>query len=124
MLGLKACELAYSSAGGWLDACIEKIYENCRYVETFLRERLPMLNAAPLEGTYLMWADLRPLKLDAEEAETSLARDAHLFFDSGHYFGEEGSGFQRINIACPTNAVKDAMERLLVWTRSHEAPVA
>ena len=38
--------------------------------------------------------------------------EAKLGLDSGHWFGEEGSGFMRMNLACPLSYVKEAMDRL------------
>ncbi len=35
-----------------------------------------------------------------------------LFFDEGYLFGQEGAGFERINLACPRRVLVQAMERL------------
>ena len=37
---------------------------------------------------------------------------ADLYLDEGYVFGQEGEGFERINIACPTWVLKEALERL------------
>ncbi len=118
MLGMKACELAYAKGGAWLDACIDKIDENRRLVEAFVAKKLPMLKVTKMEGTYLMWIDMRGLGLSAEELERALMEDAHVFFDDGYYFGDEGRGFQRVNVACPTEAVLTALERLYAWIQT------
>lgn len=112
MLGMKACELAYSRAGEWLDQCVAKIYENSQYVKGYIEANMPMLKISRFEGSYLMWVDMNSLSLEYEELDRALMEDAHVFFDGGHYFGDEGQGYQRINIACPTEAVVDAMKRL------------
>ncbi len=62
-----------------------------------------------------MWVDRRGLGLSTEELERALMNDAHVFFDDGYYFGDEGAGFERVNIACPTEAVETALERLYAW---------
>ena len=115
MLAMKACELAYEKGGPWLDACLKKLDENRKLVETFIREKLPMLQVTKMEATYLMWVDMRGLGLSTEELERALMNDAHVFFDDGYYFGDEGAGFERVNIACPTEAVETALERLYAW---------
>ncbi len=120
MLGMKACELAYAKGGPWLDACIEKIDENRRLVERFVAEKLPMFRVTRMEATYLMWIDMRALGLPAEELERALMEDAKVFFDDGYYFGEEGRGFQRVNIACPAEAVQVALDRLYAWVQTLE----
>jgi cysteine-S-conjugate beta-lyase len=65
-----------------------------------------------LEGTYLQWMDFRGLGMDEKELENFLHRDAQVFFDEGYVFGEEGAGFERMNLACPTRILLDALERL------------
>ena len=115
MLGVKACELAYAKGGAWLDKCVDKINENREYVKNFIEEKLPMLKLTDCQGGYLLWVDMNDLGLDTYEMEKKLMEEAHIFFDDGYYFGDEGKGFERINIACPTEAVKDAMNRLYKW---------
>jgi len=115
MLAMKACELAYSRGEAWLDACIARIDENRKLVVSYIKEHMPVLKVTRLEGSYLMWVDMRGLGLNDEQLELALMRDAHVFFDDGYYFGEEGSGFERINIACPTECVMKALENLRRW---------
>ena len=81
-------------------------------VETFLRERLPMLIPYELQGTYLLWVDCRALGLSAAELERFMTKEAQLFLDEGILFGEEGAGFERINIACPKDKLYEALLRL------------
>lgn len=121
ILAMKACEIAYAECAPWLDACIRKLDQNRRLVEAFLKEKLPMLHVTRLEGSYLMWIDMRALGLPVEELERALMEDAHVFFDDGYYFGDEGRGFQRVNIACPTESVMTALERLHNWILSLKA---
>lgn len=59
VLGLKACELAYSKAEAWLDECNKLLFHNADVVEAFLAKKMPMIHALPLEGTYLQWLDFR-----------------------------------------------------------------
>jgi bifunctional pyridoxal-dependent enzyme with beta-cystathionase and maltose regulon repressor activities len=87
-------------------------------VEKFIKEKLPMLKVTKCEGTYLLWIDMRELGLETSELERALMEDAHVFFDDGYYFGDEGKGFERVNIACPTEAVMLAMDRLYNWISS------
>ena len=37
---------------------------------------------------------------------------AELFLDEGYIFGENGRGFERINLAAPTEIIEEALERL------------
>lgn len=118
MIAMKACEIAYTQCDAWLDECITVLDENRRYVSEFISKYLPMIKVTKMEGTYLMWLDMRALGLSNEELETALMQDAHVFFDDGYYFGYTGDGFERVNIACPTSCVKRAMENLRCWIES------
>ena len=64
------------------------------------------------EGTYLVWLDFRGLGLNADELEHLIVHRARLWLDSGEIFGESGSGFQRINVACPRSLLKQALDRM------------
>lgn len=113
ILGMKACEIAYTQCEEWLSQLICLINENRCYVEAFMKENLPQIKIYPLEGTYLLWMDFRALNMEGKRLESFMTQEAHLFFDEGHIFGEDGEGFERMNLACPNWVVKQAMERLL-----------
>ena len=36
----------------------------------------------------------------------------HLALDEGYIFGEEGQGYERINVAMPRSLVEEAMKRM------------
>ena len=80
-------------------------------MEDYLRDNIPRLHAVPLEGTYLQWIDCTALGLSKEALE-ELMTEHDLFTDEGYLFGEEGAGFERINLACPRAVLEGAMERL------------
>jgi putative C-S lyase len=112
VLGGKACELAYTKAGAWLDAALEKIAQNSALVTRFFAEKFPSVTVTPLEGTYLRWFDFRAFGFSDKELARVMQQEAELFFDEGAIFGHEGSGFERMNIACPTRFIEEALERL------------
>ena len=110
-LSYKAVEFAYDRSEGWMKEMVAYVNENKKFVCDFLAERLPMITASEMEGTYLIWLDLRRLGLTAEEQEALLQKKAYIFSDAGHIFGKGGEGFERINLACPRHVLKAAMER-------------
>ena len=55
---------------------------------------------------------MSPLDLSKEELEALMKVEAQLYLDEGYIFGEEGIGFERINLACPKKVIEDALERL------------
>ena len=41
-----------------------------------------------------------------------MTQTAQVFFDEGYIFGEEGRGFERINLAAPTAVITETLTRL------------
>jgi bifunctional pyridoxal-dependent enzyme with beta-cystathionase and maltose regulon repressor activities len=111
-LGLKVGELAYTRCGDWLDEFRQVLQQNYEYVKGYIARHIPQIKVYPLEGTYLMWLDFRAFGLDQRALEEFMINEAEWFTDEGYLFGEEGSGFERINLACPLSVLEEAMERL------------
>lgn len=112
IFGYKACEIAYNECEEWLDQLIKVLSINKKLVEDFIKTNIPEVKIIPLEGTYLQWLDFRELESDYKELEKFMQNEAQLFLDEGYIFGEEGQGFERINLACPTKVLEDALNRL------------
>ena len=112
VMGLIACQAAYSQGEDWLRQVKIYIAENLEYVKTFLRDNLPQVKLVEPEGTYLLWLDFRELNLTEEELEDLIINKAKLWLDGGTMFGAEGVGFQRINIACPQKILIQAFTQL------------
>lgn len=112
MAGYKACEIAYNECEDWLEELLTVLDRNRQLVEDFMREKFPQIHVIQLEGTYLQWLDCRKLGLSYRELEKFMIEEAYIFTDEGYVFGEPGEGFERINLACPTWVLKDALERM------------
>ena len=112
VMGLIACQAAYSQGEDWLRQVKIYIAENLEYVKTFLRDNLPQVKLVEPEGTYLLWLDFRELNLTEEELEDLIINKAKLWLDGGTMFCTEGVGFQRINIACPQKILIQAFTQL------------
>lgn len=111
-LGFRTCELAYTKCEPWLEELIGLIEHNRRQLADWLARCMPNVRMYPLEGTYLAWLDFRSLGMQAGGLEEFMTRSAQVFFDEGYIFGASGAGFERMNIACPTQVMLDALERI------------
>ncbi|MDR1902705.1 MAG: pyridoxal phosphate-dependent aminotransferase [Treponema sp.] len=111
IFGYKTCEIAYTQCENWLHELLIVLNQNRKTVENFIKERIPQIKVFNLEGTYLQWWDCRGLGMDYKALERLLIEDAFLFLDEGHIFGENGKGFERINLAAPEKTLKDGLER-------------
>jgi cystathionine beta-lyase len=78
-----------------------------------LSENLPEVKVRKPEGTYLLWLDFNYYDFTDRELNDIIVHDAKLWLDRGNIFGRVGSGFQRINVACPRKTLEDALERLV-----------
>jgi len=61
------------------------------------------------EGTYLVWLDFKELGLDAKALAKFLAQEARLALNAGYWFGREGAGYARMNIAAPRSVLESPM---------------
>jgi bifunctional pyridoxal-dependent enzyme with beta-cystathionase and maltose regulon repressor activities len=107
-----ACIFAYRDCGEWLDELIAVIDGNKKLVENFIKEKLPGVKVYDLQGTYLQWIDFSYLGMDEKQLEKFMTEKAYIFADEGYIFGAGGAGFERINLACPSKVIKDALDRL------------
>ena len=111
-LGLVACESAYRNGRQWLDSLKEYLIENINFVRDYLEENIPSVKLIEPEGTYLIWLDFGELGLENEELEDLIINKSGLWLDSGAIFGEDGKGYQRINVACPRKTLEQALNQL------------
>ena len=110
MVGLCACQAAYESGGEWLDQLKEYLEGNIQFLKSFVNEHMPRIKVVDTEGTYLVWMDLQELNL--VDQKEFIVNKARLWLDTGSMFGDEGRGFERINVACPRTVLEEALNRL------------
>lgn len=111
-MGLVACRAAYEHGTEWLSQLKTYLTDNLTYVRNFLKEKLPQIKLIEPQGTYLVWLDFSALGLSDSDLEDLIINEAKLWLDNGLMFGEEGRGFQRINIACPRKILERAFGQL------------
>lgn len=112
ILGYEACQIAMKNCEDWLDQMIGVVAHNKKVIEEFFAKEFPQIQIMDFEATYLLWMDWNGLGLDYKELERINREEAGLFFDEGYIFGEQGKGFERWNLACPTWCIEEALERM------------
>lgn len=111
--GVVALQAAYDKSEDWLDALRRYIWGNYEALCQFFADRLPHIPVANLEGTYLVWADIRATGMTSDEAERRLISEARVRISAGNIYGErDGEGFIRINLACRRALLMEALERM------------
>lgn len=103
---------AYTKGEPWLDQVIEYLKENRETVRNFLHSRIPSVTLIEPDGTFLLWLDFRELGMEVKQLESFLVQEARIASNPGHWFGREGAGFARFNIACPRSILVQALENL------------
>jgi cysteine-S-conjugate beta-lyase len=110
-MAVAALEAAYTEGEEWLTGLRDILAVNKQLAEEALAAN-PLIKPVPLEGTYLIWLDCRKMKLKQEDLMDFFAKKAKLGFNSGEQFGDAGTGYVRMNIACPPETMRDALQRL------------
>ncbi len=112
-LAVPAAVAAFTKGAGWLDALRGYISENRRAVTAFLKANIPQITPVRSEATYLAWLDCGRLCGDTSNLQVFLRRETGLNVCEGGQYGQSGSAFLRMNIACPRKTLDDGLERLL-----------
>ncbi len=109
---LVATEAAYTDGQEWLEQLLEYLQGNIDFVYNYCKSNIPKIKPNKPEGTYLVWIDCKELGMNKEELKNFMFNEVRVAFDSGFWFGVEGEGHVRMNIACPRSIIEEALKRL------------
>ena len=110
LFGALAQKVAYQTGDEWLDSLMQYLDGNRQTAEDFFRAELPDIGFSRVEGTYLMWLDMRSRFKTAEELMDCMHKKARIDPVDGKIFG--GEGFLRLNLATPRKNIVTALERI------------
>jgi cystathionine beta-lyase len=111
-LALVALEAAYRYGDEWLEHLLDYLQGNLEFLMSYCQERIPRIKVIKPEGTYLVWLDCRELGLEPLKLRAFMREKARVGLEDGHIFGTNGTGFQRMNIACPRATLEEALKRI------------
>jgi cystathionine beta-lyase len=109
---LVAVDAAYRDGQEWLDQLLEYLNDNIEFAINYCRSNIPKIKPNRPEGTYLVWLDCSELGMKDEQLNSFMVNNAGVALDAGVWFGKEGSGFVRMNIACPRAVIKEGLEKI------------
>jgi len=112
IFGNIATEAAYRFGEDWLTQLITYLDNNVDFAEEFINNNIPGVKIIRPEATFLLWTDFRETGLTEDELRKLIINKAKLGFSEGSIFGQDGSGFQRINIGCPKIILESALAQL------------
>ena len=112
ILGMLATQVAYEKGSEWLENVKEIIEDNFNYLKTELNKHIPEITVTNLEGTYLVFLDLRKI-IPIDKVKEFIQDKCNLAIDFGEWFGASFKGFIRINLATDPEIVKKAVESII-----------
>jgi cystathionine beta-lyase len=131
-LGIIANEAAYREGADWLDQLMPYIDCNHEFVESYAREKMPLVDYTKAQGTYLAWLDVSKLadKIDAKGKADAASKtserpvspevivqswfvdNAHVYMNAGSNYGTGGEGHMRMNLGTSRKLIKLAMDNM------------
>ena len=113
--GVIALQAAYSAEGEvWFDQLNAYIASNYQLARQMLSEALPHCPVTTLEGTYLMWMDIRATGKTSQQVADHLLKHAKVYVNPGTMYGQTaGEGYIRINLATQRSRVEEGIKRII-----------
>lgn len=112
IFGAVALEAAYNNGDQWMDEVKVYLESNIDYCLDFIKTHIPSIKCHKPQATFLLWLDFSAWGLSQADLSKFLVAKAHLGLNDGAMYGQEGQGFQRINIGAPRSTIVEAMTRL------------
>ena len=109
--GMIMTEAAYREGAEWLDQLMHYLENNKNIFINAMRS-LNNVKVFDLESTYLAWVDFSKLNITEAELKTMLVKEAGVAPSFGSGFGKTSAKFARFNIACRTEILNLAIDRL------------
>lgn len=117
-LGACAARAAFSECQDWLDEFCSHLRVHVEILGEAAAGSDNRLRFCGIDAGYLAWLDLRQSLVGAHPAEL-LLRQARVATSSGTNFGPAGAGHCRLNVACSTETLLSALDRVMgLLTRS------
>ena len=111
--GVIALQAAYNEGEDWIDQLNVYLWENYQALKTFFKDNLPQLEVINLEGTYLVWVNVRAMGMTGNELTDKLLKEGKVFVNRGTMYGETtGEDYIRIKIAMPRSLMLEGLKRM------------
>lgn len=112
VFAVEAAISAFTEGESWLDALLEYLIGNKKWIESFIHSHLPQLQVIHSEATYLAWIDCGAITDNSKQLCEFIRKETGLYVSEGAIFGGNGDKFIRINYACPKARLEDGIHRL------------
>ncbi|MCQ2235819.1 MAG: PatB family C-S lyase [Bacteroidales bacterium] len=103
---------AYKNGEEWRRQMLQYIESNILFIEDYFKQNIPAVKPLRPQASFLVWLDCRGLNLSHDALLDLFINKARLALNDGAMFGEEGTGFMRLNVACPRSILEQALSQL------------
>lgn len=110
-LGVIAQVAVYTEGEPWLDQLLDEVVARRTLATGLLQERLPQVEVAPAEATYLAWLDLGGLGL-ADPCRTFFKQGRVALGRGEQYDRRHGQSWARLNLATSPEVLEEAVRRM------------
>jgi len=107
-----AFQSAYTHGKEWLEELKIHLYKNYEMLQKLCEKYPEKIKLIPIEATYLAWLDCRSMNLTNRELKDFFVKEAKLGLNPGLGFGQNGSGFMRLNFAVSVEMMEEVIRRL------------
>lgn len=131
-LGVTATEAAYKEGGPWVDQLLPYLDGNHSFVESYVRDNMPLVGNNRSEGTYMTWLDFSKAMeaIGAKKAAMDkgysspehyfqdwLVEHSGVYLNPGSNYGPGGDGHMRMNLGSSRLVVKEAFDSMAAALR-------
>ena len=103
---------AYEQGEEWVEQMLEYVEANIDFMEQYLKKNMPKMGMIRPQASFLVFLDARGLGLPHDELVKFFIREAKVGMNDGAMFGEEGSGYMRMNLGCPRSILEKALNQI------------
>lgn len=112
VFGILGIIAAYNDSRIWLEEVNKYIKDNYELLESFIKDKLPLLKVMKMESSYLAWIDIKNMKITSSEFTKKLAIEQGVLVEDGSHFVKDGEGYIRINLGTQRSNVEEALLRI------------
>lgn len=105
---------AFKYGEPWRKEMLTYLEGNINFLIDYCKTNMPQIKPVRPQASYLVWLDCRDLHLSQDELIDLFENKAKILLNQGAMFGKEGEGFMRMNVGCPRETLKQALDQLKV----------
>ena len=110
IFGIHALMVAYQECDEYVEEMKTYVYENMKFVKTYIDQYLPGFEFTIPNGTYLAWIDISKVPFSDEAIQEAFIKVGKVAIMSGKTYGK--AGYIRLNCGCPKSKLEEGMRRI------------